>query len=92
VASGRVTLKDGKEHNFTANLVTGDGGLARVEDQKGGKPRVRGWIFMPDGRFRGDGFPTDCACDSATGTVFCPVMLGEQPVRYFSWCTDCCEE
>jgi hypothetical protein len=92
IATGRVTLKDGKVHEFNAQLVTGDGGLARIEDQKDGKPRVRGWIFMPDGRFRGDGFPTDCACNGATGTVFCPVILEGQPVRYFSWCTDCCEE
>ena len=89
-ATGNLILKDGKERSFTADQVTGDGGLARVEDQKDGKPRVRGWIFMPDGRFRGDGFPTDCACDDDTGNVYCPIALADQPVSYFTWCTDCC--
>ncbi len=84
---GIVTLPNGTKLNFKASQVSGDGGLARVEESKGGKPRIRGWIFMPDGRFRGDGFPTYCQGDEASGNVYCPAAGTTD--QFFTWCRSC---
>jgi hypothetical protein len=49
VASGTLSMPDGRDLNFVAPRVRGGAGVYRAESSTTGQPYTAGWIVLPDG-------------------------------------------